>query len=388
VTGVSIAGVGSTAFGRHDGRTPQDLGIMAARDAILDAGIDRGDIDAVYLGNFVSGVLTGQEVLAGLVAHGLGLSGVPATKVEGACASGGIAFRHAVMAVASGQARAALAVGVEVMTGRDTPIVTGALNCALDNASDGATGLSFPGFFGLVWRAHAARHGTSRAQVGAVAMKNKRHGLKNPLASLGADLTQEAVASSRLVADPIRLLDCCGVSDGAAAVVVTASGRLPRHGASPNRCARRRADQRAATLLGLRRPDELSRDGCGREDGLRPGRARSEGHRSGGTARLFHHRRDHRQRRPRPGAPRSRAGSGPSKAEPTSGGTIPINPSGGLLAKGHPVGATGLGQVYEVVRQLRGEHPNPVGEARIGMAHNLGGAGIACTVSILGRVDG
>jgi acetyl-CoA C-acetyltransferase len=387
VTGVSIAGVGSTAFGRHDGRTPQDLGIMAARDAILDAGIDRGDIDAVYLGNFVSGVLTGQEVLAGLVAHGLGLSGVPATKVEGACASGGIAFRHAVMAVASGQARAALAVGVEVMTGRDTPIVTGALNCALDNASDGATGLSFPGFFGLVWRAHAARHGTSRAQVGAVAMKNKRHGLKNPLASLGADLTQEAVASSRLVADPIRLLDCCGVSDGAAAVVVTASGRLPRQ-------AHPRIDVLAAVQTSgpprFSAFDDLTSfpatvaaaKTAYAQAGLGPKDIDLvELHDCFTIAEII-------DSEDLGLVPRGQGGLWAIEGRTDIGGTIPINPSGGLLAKGHPVGATGLGQVYEVVRQLRGEHPNPVGEARIGMAHNLGGAGIACTVSILGRVDG
>jgi acetyl-CoA C-acetyltransferase len=387
VTGVSIAGVGSTSFGRHDGRTPQDLGIMAARDAILDAGIDRGDIDAVYLGNFVSGVLTGQEVLAGLVAHGLGLSGVPATKVEGACASGGIAFRHAVMAVASGQARAALAVGVEVMTGRDTPVVTGALNCALDNASDGATGLSFPGFFGLVWRAHAARYGTTRAQVAAVAVKNKRHGLRNPLASLGADLTGEAVASSRLVADPIRLLDCCGVSDGAAAVVVTASDRLPR-------TARPRIDVLAAAQSSgpprFSAFDDMTsfpatvaaakmayaQAGLGPKD-----IDLVELHDCFTVAEII-------DSEDLGLVPRGEGGVWAVEGRTDIGGDIPINPSGGLLAKGHPVGATGLGQVFEVVRQLRGEHPNPVGDARVGMAHNLGGAGIACTVSILGRVDG
>ncbi len=136
---VLVAGIGSTPFGRQPGIDIQDLAIVAANAAILDAGLARSEVGALYLGNFVSGVLTGQEVLAGLVADGLGLPQIPCTKVEGACASGGIAFRHAWLAVASGQCDVALAVGVEKMTHADTATTTGALNCAMDNRSDGTS---------------------------------------------------------------------------------------------------------------------------------------------------------------------------------------------------------------------------------------------------------
>ena len=219
---VSIVGIGSTPFGRHAGTPIEQLAVRAAAEAIADAGIDRSRIGAVYLGNFVSGPLNGKEVLAGLVADQLGLPNIPCTKVEGACASGGIAFRHAVLAVASGQCDAALVVGVEAMTHAPTSQTTSALNCAMDNENDGPSGLTFPGLFGLAWRMHAQRYGTTRAQVSAVVRKNKSNGLRNPLAQMGADLTDDQIAASAAICDPLQLFDCCPTSDGAAAVVVMA----------------------------------------------------------------------------------------------------------------------------------------------------------------------
>jgi acetyl-CoA C-acetyltransferase len=384
---VAIAGVGSTRFGRHEGVTPQALAIRAGRDAIRQSGLDRADIDALYLGNFLSGVLTGQEVLAGLVAQGLGLGPVPATKVEGACASGGIAFRHAVMAVASGQARAALAVGVEMMTGHDTARVTAALNAALDNSSDGATGLSFPGLFGLLWRAHAARHGTTRAAVSAVAVKNRRNGLRNPVASMGADLTPEQVAEARPIADPVRLFDCSGIADGAAAVLVTARARIPGDAPPPvdvlataQTCGPPRISafedltSFSATVTAARLAYAQSGLGPADIDVV-------ELHDCFSIAEIV-------DSEDLGLVPRGEGGLWAERGDTDLGGRIPINPSGGLLAKGHPVGATGLGQICELVTQLRGDHPTQVPDARIGLAHNLGGAGVACTVSILGRADG
>ena len=219
---VAIVGIGSTPFGRHAGTPIEQLGVRAAAEALLDAGIDRARIGAVYLGNFISGPLNGKEVLAGIVADQLGLPNVPCTKVEGACASGGIAFRHAWMAIASGQCDAALVVGVETMTHANTAQTTAALNCAMDNEHDGPSGLTFPGLFGLAWRIHAERHGTTRAQVSAVVRKNKRNGLLNPLAQMGADLSDDQIAASASIYDPLQLYDCCPTSDGAAALVLVA----------------------------------------------------------------------------------------------------------------------------------------------------------------------
>lgn len=379
---VVIVGVGSTPFGRHAGTPIEQLAVRAAAEALVDAGVDRERIGALYLGNFISGPLNGKEVLAGLVADQLGLPNIPCTKVEGACASGGIAFRHAWLAVASGQCDAALVVGVETMTHAKTAATTAALNCAMDNENDGPSGLTFPGLFGLAWRQHAQRYGTTREQVSAVVRKNKGNGLLNPLAQMGASLTDEQIASSPSICDPLQLYDCCPTSDGAAAVVVMArecAGGLPRQpvevlasvqtrgsariAGHPDLCtfeATVSAAQKAFAMAGLQpeHVDLVELHDCfsiaeviDSEDlGL---------------------------------VPRGQGGGWAAEGRTAVDGQIAINPSGGLLAKGHPVGATGLGQLYEVVHQLRGTHPNQVAGARVGMTHNLGGTGVACTVTLL-----
>lgn len=383
---VLVAGIGSTGFGRHDGVAVETLAARAADAAIRDSELAKASIGALYLGNFVAGPLTGQEVLAGMVADELGLGQIPCSKMEGACASGGIAFRHAMLAVATGQCDVAIAVGTEKMSHAGTAAVTSALNCAMDNASDGASGLTFPGFFGLVWNAHAARYGTDREMVAAVVRKNKGNGLKNPLAQMGADLTFEQIAGAAPICDPLRLYDCCPISDGAAAAVVIAADRAadlvgprieiaasvqtrgsPRMAGIPDLTsfrATREAAQLAYDQSGLSASDI---DVCELHDCF----SIAEVVDSEDLGLV----------------PRGKGGVWAAEGRTSVGGQIPINPGGGLLAKGHPVGATGLGQVYEIVHQLRGTHPNQVEGAAIGMTHNLGGAGVACTVSILRRTD-
>lgn len=383
---VVIAGVGSTPFGRLGGQPIEQLAVRAAAAALADAGLERERIGAVYLGNFVSGPLNGKEVLAGIVAYQLGLPNVPCTKVEGACASGGIAFRHAWLAVASGQCDAALVVGVETMTHAPTPATTAALNCAMDNEHDGPSGLTFPGLFGLAWRQHAERYGTSRAQVSAVVRKNKANGLRNPLAQMGAALTDDEIAASAAICDPLQLYDCCPTSDGAAAVVVVAKAAargLPRLPIDVLASVQTRGSARIAghpdlcsfdaTVSAARRAYEAA--------GIAPADVDvCELHDCFSIAEVI-------DSEDLGLVPRGQGGGWAAEGRTAIGGDVAINPSGGLLAKGHPVGATGVGQLYEVVQQLRGTHPNPVPGAAIGMTHNLGGTGVACTVSILRRGD-
>jgi acetyl-CoA C-acetyltransferase len=383
---VCITGIGSTPFGKLEGRSGSSLAVEAANAALLRAGVERSEIGALYLGNFVSGPLSGQEVLAGLVGEELGLANIPCTKVEGACASGGIAFRHACLAVASGLTDAALVIGVEKMTHANGAQVTSALNCAMDNEAEGLSGLTFPGVFGLMWRIHAAKYGTTRDQVSAVVMKNKANGLKNPLAQMGATLTLEQIRQSANIADPLQLYDCCPVSDGAAAIVVVRADRAkeapdlairvlasaqtrgsPRISSQAANCsfdANVAAGLKAYELAGLSAKDidfvELHdcfsvAEIIDSEDlGL---------------------------------VPRGKGAVWAAEGRTRVGGQIPINPSGGLISKGHPVGATGVGQLYEATLQLRGQHTNQVMDAAIGMTHNLGGTGVACSVSILARPD-
>lgn len=383
---VFVTGIGSTPFGRHPDADIQALAIRAADAAIRETGIDRKQVGALYLGNFVAGPLVGQEVLAGLVADGLGLGQIPCTKVEGACASGGIAFRHAALAIATGLCDVALAVGVEKMTRADTPTVTAALNCAMDNRADGVSGLTFPGLFGLVWKLHAARYGTTRSDVSSVVRKNKANGLRNPLAQMAADIDDDAIHNSALICDPLRLFDCCPVSDGAAAVLLV-SEELARECGVPAievaASVQTRGSARIAghpdlcsfdaTVAAARKAFEIAGHGPSDVDFI-------ELHDCFSIAEIV-------DSEDLGVVPRGEGAIWAREGRTRIDGDMPINPSGGLLAKGHPVGATGIGQIYESVLQLRGDHPNQVRGARIALTHNLGGTGVACSVNILRRAD-
>jgi len=382
---VFVAGIGSTTFGKHIATPIESLAVEAAARAIVESGIDRARIGALYLGNFISGPLNGKEVLAGIVGERLGLGNIPCTKVEGACASGGIAFRHAWIAIASGMCDAVMVVGVEKMTHASTAEVTSALNCAMDNENDGPSGLTFPGLFGMAWRIHANQYGTTREDIASVVIKNKANGLKNPLAQMGASLTLEQICASAMIADPLQMFDCCPASDGAAAIVLCAEPLLssqarqnkirvlasaqtsgsPRIANHPDLCsfeATVTAAQKAYEQAGLTAKDI---DVC-------------ELHDCFSIAEII-------DSEDLGLVPRGLGGKWAAEGRTGMQGDVAINPSGGLLAKGHPVGATGIGQIYEIVKQLRGEHTNQVSNARIGMTHNLGGTGVACTVNILGR---
>jgi acetyl-CoA C-acetyltransferase len=383
---VLVAGVGSTTFGKHPDAAIQALAIRAADAAIRDSGLERKSVGALYLGNFVSGPLTGQEVLAGLVADGLGLAQIPCTKVEGACASGGIAFRHAYLAVATGVCDVALAVGVEKMTHADTATTTGALNCAMDNRSDGLSGLTFPGLFGLAWHMHAERYGTTREQVSAVVKKNKGNGLANPLAQMGARVDNDQIAQSPLICDPLRLFDCCPTSDGAAAVLLVAADRRSELTSVPVTVSASAQTRGSARIAG--HPDlctfeatVAAAQAAYRQAGISAQDIDVvELHDCFSIAEII-------DSEDLGLMPRGHGAGYAAEGRTARNGDVPINPSGGLLSKGHPVGATGIGQIYETVLQLRGVHPNQVPDARFGLTHNLGGTGVACTVNILKRYD-
>lgn len=381
---VYISGIGSTAFGRHPAQSIESLATRASVQAIAESGLDREQIGALYLGNFISGPLNGKEVLAGIVADRLGLPGnIPCTKVEGACASGGIAFRHAWLAVAYGMCDAAIVVGVEKMTHASTAQVTSALNCAMDNELDGPTGLTFPGLFGLAWRAYDKKFGLTREQVASVVMKNKRNGLTNPLAQMGAELSVEEIAGSAMIADPLQLFDCCPASDGAAALVLCSEG-LRR--SSAKQSIRVLASVQTSGAPQIAKHLDL----CTFEATVRAAEQAYamaqiapaqidvvELHDCFSVAEII-------DSEDLGVVPRGQGAVWSQEGRTAVQGDVAINPSGGLLAKGHPVGATGVGQIYEVVRQLRGEHSNQVPSARYGLTHNLGGTGVACTVNILG----
>ena len=382
---LSVVGIGSTAFGQHKTKSITELAKQAAKEAILDAGIDKTQIGALYVGNFISGPLNGQEILGGILADSLGLGAIPATKVEGACASGGIAFRHACLSVAAGLTDYAIAIGVEKMTHANTVEVTEALNFAMDKDTDGQSGHTFPGLYGLAWRLHAKKYGITRSQVSAVVRKNKAAGLKNPLAQMGATLSEDDILTSRLISEPLRLFACCPVTDGASAVIIT-STKNAKYAKSPVTVLATVQTSGNPRIPNGDNPisfeasviachEALQMAGITREDV-----SLVELHDCFSIAEILD---SEDLGFIKPGHAAAWAAEGRTNIN----GDLPINPSGGLISKGHPVGATGIGQIYEVCKQLRGTHPNQVQNAKVGLTHNLGGCGVTCSLSILANPD-
>lgn len=382
---VAIIGAGSTPFGRIEGSGILDLAVSACREALGESGVPREKVQALYVGNFIGERLANQGAIAGMLASRLGIAGIPATKVEGACASGGIAFRQGLMAVASGICDFVLVAGTEKMTSSSTPEVTAGLATAGDDEHEMRTGLTFPGAFGIVMRAHMARYGTTREQVGLVSVKNHGLGVTNPKAQFRKPVTLDEVLGSRLIADPLRLFDCPPISDGAAALVLCAADRARDFHAKPIRVLGCGHATGPATLWEM--PELTAFPATVRaareayqQAGVGPaGIDVAEVHDCFTIAEivatedlgLF---------------PKGEGGPAVKSGATALEGKIPVNPSGGLIAKGHPVGATGCAQLYELVRQLRGVAANQVRDAEIALAHNLGGSGVVSTVTILGRL--
>jgi len=382
---VAIIGVGSTPFGRIEGQGIVDLAVAACREALAEARVPREKIQALYLGNFVGERLASQGSLAALLAGRLGLTGIPATKVEGACASGGIAFRHGVLTIALGLYDFVLVAGTEKMTASPTAEVTAALATAGDEALEMRAGLTFPGAFGVVMREHMARHGTTREQIGLVSVKNHGFGAQNPKAQFRKPVTLPEVLNSRLIADPIRLFDCPPISDGAAAALLCPAEWARDFHPKPIRVLGTGHATGPATLWEM---DDITSFPAtiraAREAyaaaGIVPGDVQvAEVHDCFTVAEII-------ATEDLGFFPKGKGGPAVAEGQTGLDGKVAVNPSGGLIAKGHPVGATGCAQVYELVKQLRGEAANQARNAEIGLAHNLGGTGVVSTVTILGRM--
>jgi acetyl-CoA acetyltransferase len=375
---VWIAGVGMTKFGKHPDRTAADLGTEAVLEAIADAGIDPRRIEAAYCGHVFQGMVTGQRILANV-----GLAGIPLVNVEDACSSGAVAIREAMLAILAGAQDVVLAVGVEHLTSK----FRGALAPDEDDI-EGAVGLTMPAIYAMRARRHMAEFGTTRRQLALVSVKNKRHASHNPLAQIRTPVTLEEVLASRPIAEPLCLHDCSPVSDGAAAAVLCGdravhargAGGAVRLAASALRTGAVEAEPGSMAFEPLTRRtawDAYERAGVG------PGEIDlAEVHDCFSIAEVLRVE----------GLGLYAPGEYPAaleRGEADIAGRRPVNPSGGLLGKGHPLGATGVAQVVEIVRQLQGRAGvRQVARARVGLAHCRGGKaagieGAACTVQIL-----
>ena len=380
---VAVIGVGVTKFGKHE-RTSAELFAEAAADALLDAELPASAVQALYYGNVVGSETEHQLHTGPQAASILGIPAIPTTRFEAACASSHAAFRHAVMEIAAGVSDVVLVGGAERVLNVPTPESTEYFAYASDASWEQTLGLTFPGVFALIARAHMQRYGTTEAQMAAVAVKNHKHGALNPKAQFQKEITVEQVLQSPYVADPLKLLDCCPFTDGGAAVVLASEEVARSHPRGVWVLASAAASD--WMLLGDKRDlarvpaTERAAAAAYKQAGLGPADVDvvelhdcftiAEIVATEGLG-LFE-----------PGA----GGRAAAEGLTSLGGAIPVNPSGGLKAKGHPIGATGAAQIAEIVTQLRGEAgPRQVGDARVGLTHTLGGNTATVLVSLFGR---
>jgi len=380
----AVVGAGMTKFGVHD-KPLQELFGEAALPALDDAGAEPSEIDAFYFGNAMSGQAENDTHLGPKLASHVGMAGVPVQRFEDACATSSNAFKNAVEAVDAGIHDVVLVGGVERCTpetGKDTAAMTRIFASASHRQYEQPTGLTFPGVFALFTKRHMHEYGTTEEQLAEVAVKNHGNGALNPNAHFGKETTVEEALDGPIVADPFRLMDCCPFSDGASAVVVVseeladsydapvdvsgvghATDVVPigdketPHVTQAARDAAAQAYEQADTSAAEMDFAEVHDCFTGAEILASEALGLVEDGEGGPAAEAGRTARD---------------------------GDVPINPSGGLKAKGHPIGATGTAQLVELTEQLRGT----AGERQIdgadsAVAHNLGGDAATTVVTVM-----
>ena len=374
---IYVTGAATTKFGELWGVSPRTLAHQAVGSALKDANTEASRVQALFVGNMLSGMLGGQEHLGAFFAEELGLS-VPAFKVEGACASGGLALHNAVNSLVSGQYDTVVVLGIEKMTDHKPEDVATALMGA-GSEEERSAGATFPGLYAILARVHMKEFGTTEEELAAVAMKNHYHASLNPNAQFRNALTVEQVMKSSRIADPLKLLDCSPISYGAAAVVLSTI--------RTKRSIKIAASVVATDTLGLAQRKSLTELAATRTSARRAyGKASvtakdidvAEVHDCFTIAEVL-------AMEDLGFFPKGQAARAISKGQTTVGKAkdIVVNPSGGLKGCGHPVGATGVKQAVELVEQLRGTAgKRQVQGAKVGLAHNVGGSGATAVIHI------
>jgi acetyl-CoA C-acetyltransferase len=382
---VAVIGVGLGKCGELWEGSLRSLFVNAALEAIDDAGVDR--IDSMYIGCMSSGLFNGQEHLTSLMSDYLGTAPVSVARVESACASGGVAFRQGYIDVASGMSDIVLVGGVEKMTDVSGGEATYALASASDREYEAFVGITFPGLYAMIARAHMQKFGTTSEQLAHVAVKNHNHATKNPKAQYPMKITVDTVLNSVMVADPLHILDCSPITDGAAACILCSLDQ-----------AKKLTKKEPIKILGSgSATDSIALHDRKDLTGIPAARK---------AAQIAYKQADLNPKDIHFGEvhdcftiaeiciieelgfiEKGKGGTAAESGLTAHGGKIPINLSGGLKAKGHPVGATGVAMVVEVVQQLRGElKERMVDNAIVGLTHNMGGTGGSNVVHIFGKI--
>lgn len=382
---IDVIGVGMHPFGRFPESSMRDMARIAAISAILDADLEVKDIQAAYVSNSLGGALVGQNMIRGqTVLRDIGIGGIPVVNVENACAGGGTALREAVLAVRSGAVDCALALGVEKMYVGDRDRTLDALQSAGDLEIIGKLGLQFTAVYAMRLRERLDRGELELHHLVDVTVKAHRNGARNPNAQFRKEVTPEEILNSAKIAEPLTLLMCSAIGDGAAAVIVAKSGTTPETGRPTVRI---KASALAMGWTGAAHEMHTA-EACARlayeEAGVGPEDIGVfEVHDAMAPGELLYY---EELGLCGPGE----AGALLDKGVTALEGEHAVNPSGGLSARGHPIGATGLAQVAELTWQMRGEAGDrQVSDCRFALAQNSGGwlegESAACTVHILER---
>src|SRR5450432_3811122 len=381
---VAIIGIGKTAFGAFPARDLRSLAVEAGLACLADANVSASQIEAFYLGNFAGPSFVGQNHLAPYIAGAMGITGVPATRFEAACASSGAAFFQAVQCVAAGIYDAVLVCGVEKMTSQSTPKVTEILAGAGDLAGEVRAGATFPALFAMIARRHMYQYGTTREHLAAVAVKNHQNGAKNPLAHMRKIITMEQALSGKPISEPLTVYDCSLISDGAAAVLIAPLERASEFTDKPIRVLGISQTSDHVALdekadITTFRAVQTSAEKAYKMADVKPADIQfAEVHDCFTIAEIM-------AIEDLGFVPKGEGGPYTLAGHTCLQGERPVNTSGGLKSKGHPVGATGVGQICDVAQQIRGEAgERQVQRNSLGLAQNLGGSGATSVVTILG----
>ncbi len=382
---VAVIGIGLTKFGELWDKSFRNLIAEAGSKAILDAGIEGKEIDAMYVGSMSSGRFIGQEHVGALVADVSGFShiNIPATRVEGACASGALAVREGYLSIASGVNDIVVVGGIEKMNDVGGGESTETLATAADQEWEAFFGATFPGIYALIATRHMYEYGTTKEQLAQVAVKNHKNGALNPYAQYQREISIDTVLNATTVAEPLGLMDCSPVTDGAASIVLCSLDKAKELVKNPIKIL---GSGQASDSLAL----HGRRDICTLDATVNAGKMAykqanltpkdidlAEVHDCFTIAEIcaiedlgF--------------VKKGEGGKAVENNITPLDGSLPVNTSGGLKSKGHPVGATGVAQIVEITQQLRGKaDKRQIKNARIGLAHNVGGSGATCVVHIM-----
>jgi len=384
---VSIIGIGLSKFGERWDKSLRELVAEAGLRAVDDSGVGGHKIEAVYGGTMSSGKLVGQEHIGALIADQLGLNPLPAHRMEAACASGSIAMRNAMLAIAAGEHDIVAVGGVEKMTEVDAGEVSTALGGAGDQETELFHGATFPSLYALMARRHMKEYGTTEEQLAAVAVKNHRNAMGNPYAQFHKEFTIEQVMNSGYVASPLKLLDCSPITDGAAAVILAATDVAKKFNDQAVEIIGSGQASGSIALTGRKSLTGIEATNIAAKKAFEKAQLKvndvdvAEVHDCFTIAEIM-------AIEDLGFFKKGEGGKATEQGKTAFDGEIPINPSGGLKGKGHPVGATGVAQAVEITQQLQGRaEQRQIKDVKIGLTHNVGGSGATVVVNLYRRAQ-